>query len=389
MNDKKLIQEIEQLATSGKPDRLLETTVATLNEELYEAAVDAFGGWDAALAATLCESVSSAENKTSTAKTDGDESAVQRRITTASKEPIFATTADGGLFELPGLNLEVTQRPQHFDAPPQSGPVTHLYHVGEPEGLVVFTNKGRYFALQPHRVPKHSGKNAVRRPEAMLNLGEEEIVEFIVPRRALFGGRVVHVTENGKGKASASDDYMYALDREGRTAFYLDDGDSPLAVFVADEKEGIFCASAHGRGIHFPSSELRTMGQKAKGVKMIKLQNESDAVVGAFPTARVRNVAMVTEAGYGKRVEFDEFRQQGRAGQGMQLARLNRGDYVASAAACKPGGDLVVTTSRGRVHRRPATDFPMMGRPAKGNRVIELADSESIVELTALPCGSQ
>lgn len=262
-----------------------------------------------------------------------------------------------------------------------------MVHLGEPSGVIVFSNQGRYFGLDMRMVPNWDGDLMDRRVQDVIKLANDETVVDLLPRNALFGGRVIHVTREAKGKASSISDMSYTLDREGREAFRLNDGDEPVAVLAGPEKTSVFCASAMGKAIHFDADDLRTMGLKAVGVNVMKLDDERDAVVAAFLGANVDQIALITEQGMGKRVDFDEFRKQGRAGAGLQLLRLERGDRVADVVACEPGGDLALITDRGRLHRMPATSFTKMGRPAKGDRQIDLIDDERVVGLAALPCG--
>ena len=387
MDESEIVERILGIAEKREPDQLLETTVASVHGDLYDAAAEAFGGWDAALAAALCASVAAAE-----AGGDGarSEERVVRSKVPEAEHPIFVATEHNAVFKIdPGTDLPLSSEPTHLETPPGSGPVTHVHHVGDPEGLVFFSSAGHYYALDPRMVPKWQGEQAIRELGNVLGVESGEVLEFVVPRRSFYGGRIVHVTAGGKGKASEASDFQYSMDHEPRVAFKLNDGDRPVAVMSVPEGTGIFAASAHGRGIHFPDDELRSMGQRAIGVNVMDLDGETDRVVGAFPGERVDQVAMVTEQGLGKRVDFSEFRQQGRAGAGMQLARLNRDDYVTGVAPCRPSDDIVVTTTRGRVHRRPAADFPFMGRPAKGDRVVELGDDEEILEFARLPCSGE
>lgn len=386
MDDSEVLEKLIALAEDNEPDALLETSAATLHADLYDRAVDRFGSWDAVLAAALCRAASTGTRGRSGA--DRTERIV-RSPGPDAEHPIFAATENNVIFKIvPGTELPLTAEPQHLDTPAGSGPVTHFHHVGDPDGLVFFSNTGNYFALDPRMVPKWKGSEEIRRLDNILEISAGERLEFVLPRRAFYGGRIIHVTAGGKGKATDASDFDYALDHEARTAFGLNDGDRPIAVLAVPGGTGIFCASAHGRGIHFPDTEVRSMGNRAVGVNVMDVSGEDDEIVGAFTGHRVEHVAVITRDGLGKRVEFDEFRQQGRAGAGMQLARLNKDDQIAGVAPCHPSDDIVLSTSRGRVQRRPAGDFDLMGRPAKGNRVVDFADDEKLVEFARLPCSS-
>lgn len=384
MDESEIVERIVEIATREEEDALLETTAATVHSELYDAAVEAFGGWDGALAATLRRTIDSR------GRSGAEEETIARSPGPDAKHPIFGMTLENALFKIdPGTELQLSSEPREFDVAAEDGPLAHLCHVGDPEGLVLFTDRGNYFALSPRMVPKWKGTDGMRRVASLLDLEEGERLVGVLPRRDLYAGRIVHVTRRAKGKASEASEFQYSMDHSPRVAFKVNEGDRPVAVMAVEEGTGIFAASAHGRGIHFPDDELRSMGLRAVGVNVMKLDDDTDAVVGAFSARGVEQVAVLTRAGLGKRVDFDEFRQQGRAGAGMQLCRLDREDAVAGVAPCRPSDDLVVATSAGRVHRRPAGEFAAMGRPAKGDPVVDLADDERVLEFTRLPCSGE
>lgn len=312
---------------------------------------------------------------------------LDRTVTDAFEHPLFVETTDEKFFALPGPTLEVSDDPQLLDEGGLVGAVRAVHYVGDSDALFLFSDQGRYFGVDRRQIPTWEKRGDRRSIRDILFLSDDEGIRTLLPRRALIAGRIVHVTRGGKGKATDYEEYGRALDRSGRTAFKVRDGDVPVAVMGIPEETTIFCASAFGRGIHFEASELRSMGRKAIGVNVIKLAGDDDAVVGAFEGRRVKQLAVVTEQGLAKRVDFSEFRTQGRAGKGMQLAKLNRGDRIAGAVPCNPAEDVAVTTDHGQIWRLPAGQIPMMGRPAKGNRLVELADGERVIDLTALPCG--
>ncbi|MFW5968685.1 MAG: DNA gyrase C-terminal beta-propeller domain-containing protein, partial [Persicimonas sp.] len=362
MSRDEIIDHILKLAEEKSPDHLLETSAATLNGELYEAAAETFGGWDAALAEALVAAVDQKASATDTSaggarvtRSAPDEPHVEREVTEAAKEPLFALTSGGAFYQIDGPQVPVTDEPTAPVTPHGAGHIERLVHLGDVQGVIVFSNRGRYFGLDRRMIPRWEGDLLDRRLQEVLHLEDDERVVDVAPRTDFYGGRLIHVTRGGKGKASDISEMNYTLDYEGRQAFLLDEGDEPVAVLAGPDETSVWCASARGKAIHFPSDELRSMGLKAVGVKLMKLADESDEVVGAFLGDDVEQAAVITERGLAKRVDFGEFRTQGRAGAGLQLARLDHGDRIATVAPCEPGGDLAVATSRGRLHRMPAT----------------------------------
>lgn len=357
---------------------------SAMPEALRAEAREAFGEVEGALWAALVEAVG---GKRRSARSEPTQ--VERVVGEAYEHPLYVETSQGLLYAMHGPDLEVGEGPESIESPEGIGEVVDVTWVGEGDAIYIFSNEGRFYGVDPRMIPLWDRRGEGRTIRDVLRLSGEEQARFLVPRRQIATGRVVHVTAQGKGKASdgAEFDKGDGLDRSGREAFLLNEDDAAVAVMAVGRSATIFCASAQGQGIHFEASELRSMGRKAVGVNLMKLGGEDDAIVSAFEGTRVRQLAVVTAEGLGKRVEFGEFRTQGRGGAGMQVLRLNPGDRVAGVVACNPGEDLGLILSSGRVWRLPAAEFSLMGRSAKGSKVVELEDGEEVLKLVALPCG--
>ncbi len=384
-----LIGEILEIANDDA-DALLEMTISVARPDLYEDAIDAFGGWDAALVAVLQKALSSGARKRTRTAASRDDLDVIRSVEALASAPVYTTTTRGHFFWVAPDELEITDEPEKLDTPPDAGPMQRFQVVGEPDGVFLFSSTGTFYGLDPRMLPQWMGESELRRMNNILPLEGGETICNVLPRKAGWEGRVVHITRSGKGKASDSSEYGRTLDREGSTAFLLNDEDAPVAVLHEHGHTLVFCASAKGQGIHFDAAEdMRSMGRKAVGVNVMKLDGDDDEIVNAFHTDEVEQLAVVTQTGLGKRIWFEDFRPQGRGGQGMQVCKLDTGDLVAGVVPCTPADDLAITTSHGRVHRLEAGHFELMGRPAKGNRVIELDDGESVIGLSWLPCSTE
>lgn len=406
-----IIAQIVKLAKREPPEKLFEMNAATLYPELYDHAAESFDGWDAALATALVLLATQSSTRSSTGSSsrtrkprqDDDEEQVVRRPGPQAEHPLFARTFGGAFYTLDPDEVPLSAEPMVPATPQGAGRMEALRYIGEPGGVVVFSDRGRYFGMDVRMVPRWDGEMQNRRVQDVVHLEAGEQIIEVVERDALRyasgygagpqtpGGngvnRMIHVSKNGKAKASDVSDMTFTLDREGRDAFLLNDGDSPVAVMVGVQENSVFCASAMGKAIHFDAADVRSMGLRAVGVNAMKLASDDDEIVGAFLGNGVEQIAMITQNGLGKRVDFADFRPQSRAGAGLQLLKLPADDRVASVVACKAGEELGIFTSRGRVHRVPATAFPRMGRPAKGDPQIELIDDEVVLRLVALPCG--
>lgn len=383
-NDEIVARLIELAQNADSAQQLVADGV---EETLLDEVEAALGSWEAGLAAALVKAVSSGGGRSSTSRRTPAKAEVERTVTAAHGDPIYVETTDGRFYAMPGPELSVDERAQTPGAEDETQ-IRAIHYAGDNDGMYLFSDEGRYFGLDARTVPDFSQRTDRRSIRDILFLSGEESIRAVLPRRRMGVGRVVHVTRGGKAKATDAGKYDRDLDRSGRQAFKVRDGDTPIAVMGIGDETTIFCASAMGRGIHFEDGELRSMGRKAIGVNAMKLEGDDDAIVDAFEGRRVKQLAVITAEGLGKRVDFSEFRTQGRNGKGMQLARLNPGDAIAGVVACNPARDVAITTDRGRVWRIPARNFYMMGRSAKGNQMVELASGERIIDLEELPCGS-
>ncbi len=382
-----LLDGIRRLASEEGADALLELTVSSTHPDLYDSAIDEFGSWDAALAHVVVELLdSSSRSRPRASRSATTEEHVERTRSSHVDDPVFVRTTGGGLFWFTGTELEITEGPEIMATPQDSGPMERMWWLGNPDGVFLFSDEGRYYGLLTRVVPEWMGDTPLRPYANILpHLNASERLLVPVSRRAGVEGRIVHVTREGKGKATDAEEYGRNLDQSGREGFLVNEGDVPVAVFGTRDGATVFCASAHGLGIHFEGEEMRSMGRKAVGVNVMKLDAEGDHIVNAFAGPNIEQLAVITEQGLCKRIAFDDFRTQGRGGNGMQVCKLNDDDVVVGVVPCKASSDLVVTTSRFRVWRTEATSFDLMGRPAKGNRAFDLIGDERVIGLSVLP----
>lgn len=391
MSREELVRRIQTIAREeGASDGLLELSAASLYPDLFDAAIDEFGSWDAALVATLIDALSTSRGSSrGRSSSSTEEEPVERIVTGDVRDPLYTTTVGGAFFWVAGEELERTEEAERLEVPDRAEAMERFFHIGDPDGVFLFSSEGRYYGMDKRMLPQWMGPSDVKDLGGSLPMMEDETIELVLPRHAMYEGshRYIHVTREGKGKASEVKEIGRALDRSGREAFLVNDGDVPVAIWTAPIRSTIFCASAMGLGIHFDGkADLRTMGRKAVGVNVMKLEDGGDCIVNAFRGDEgVEQLAVITERGLGKRISFEDFRTQGRGGAGMQVCKLDPGDRVAGVVPVDPAQDLVLTTDLSRVHRTEAQRFPSMGRPAKGNRMIELVGDEKVIGLSVVP----
>lgn len=387
-----LMEVVEQVKDGSL---LLSAGFQIRHPELYQNAIKTFGSWEATLARlVLCVRdkdvipVTKEEEKESEGSDWSAMLAWPRDKNPAADDPLWCISSTGDLVIMEGHKLPLSREPKTLDWPVSLGTLAQAIHVGLGTDVAVFSRKGLYYGVSKELVPPV--ENVVTAPSVRQRLElqpEDSVVAVIASHRLRnHNDRLLHVTSQGKAKATEVREYPTSIGKQAREAFLLNEGDWPVAVLVGEEVNGLFCASALGQGIHTSAEEIRTMGRKSVGVNVMKLADDHDAVVSAFLTDGVEQLLVMTAQGYGKRISFREFRKQGRGGSGMQVLRLNPHDRVAAVLPCDEHADVLLTTRLGKIWRLPVQGFYDMGRAARGKRIFDLEPDDAILAVSLLPC---
>jgi len=170
----------------------------------------------------------------------------------------------------------------------------------------------------------------------------------------------------------------------GIIAMGVEDGDAVIAVRVTDGSGEIFIGTRGGMAIRFPETDVRPMGRTAYGVRGISLRDE-DYVVAMEGVAPGGTLMTVTEHGYGKRTEIDEYRVQSRGGVGViNIATSERNGKVVGVAYVQDDDELLVITQQGMIIRTPTNDVRAIGRATQGVRLIEVEGDDRVVSVARL-----
>ncbi len=173
----------------------------------------------------------------------------------------------------------------------------------------------------------------------------------------------------------------------GINAVNLDEGDKLIAVALTDGSKDIFLASRCGKAIRFSEEDARPMGRVTRGVRGMNLEN-GDVVIGmevVDPTATGSTIFTVTENGYGKRTDLDEYRDQSRGGKGLITIKTSeRNGMVVDVMQVADDNELMVITDQGKILRVPVSGFSVIGRNTQGVRLMVTEDQEKIVAVAKL-----
>lgn len=391
MNAEEILDRILELAREADGDL---TSEGLIDAEplVFKQARQEFGSWDNALVQALVKALQGSRRKRLTSKQVVAAEEHQRQRVDGWDGPVMMAAADGALFSMGADAWEVSADAESgledFDPREEGDALGLVSALSNPEEGVVMllSDSGVLYPVDARVVPHPRG--ARRTGADVTGMASAERVAAMMLRQELRRARrFIHVTRQGRIKASSARDFGNLQDRDGTVALLLADDDRILTAFPQGEGQGhVFCANASGNAIHFDANEVRTMGLRAQGVKAMELV-EGDELVGAAAVREGDVALVISAAGDGKRVPIDQFRVQGRAGQGMILMRPHRpGDLVAAMIILdSPDDDVLVWSAQGRARRIPATAFPLLDRASRGQAVVSLPDGDQVAGMCRLP----
>ena len=254
--------------------------------------------------------------------------------------------------------------------------------------LMMFTNTGKVHMRKAYMIPEAGrtakGSNIVN----ILELVPGEKITAVIGIDGFEGSDkkyLTMVTKNGIIKRTLLSEYEYQR-RGGKIAIGLDEGDELVSVMLTHGESDIIIATADGCAVKFSERGARTMGRTARGVIGIRLR-EGDYVCGVASVDDTKKLVTVTEKGFGKRTDFDDFRlMKNRGGFGVVCHNVSdRTGRLAGIAAASDDDDLMLITDSGTIIRTPVKDIPVYSRSAAGVIVMRMADGQSLVSCTTLP----
>ena len=307
-------------------------------------------------------------------------------------EEVVITVSHGGYVKRLALD---TYRAQRRGGRGLSGMATkeedwveHLYTAQTHDYLMVFTARGHCYWLKVHEIPVASRASRGKPVVNLLALDADERIAAIVPVREFAEDRyLLFATRRGTVKKTALSAYQHVR-VVGVNAINVDEGDELIDVQVTGGDDQIILATRDGMAIRFHESDVRETGRVSRGVRGIRLR-KNDLVIGMVViTAELYEHAtllVVTENGRGKRSRIDDYRLQGRAGQGVINFRLN--DQTGKVVAIKcvlPEDELMLITRKGVVNRQKVNEMRVIGRATQGVRVMALDRKDTLMDVARI-----
>lgn len=256
--------------------------------------------------------------------------------------------------------------------------VEKMFVTNTHDDLLFFTNLGKVYAIKAYEVPENERTARGRAIVNLLQLQEGEKVNAVIPIKEYDTGSLIMATRNALIKKTALSEFA-SIRKVGKIAISLTDGDELISVQFANGRDEILLASHEGKCIRFSEEDVRQMGRGTQGVKSIKL-NASDYVVDMAVVQDGFEVLTISENGYGKRSELDDYRLQSRAGKGIKAGVFNaKTGKLVNLKLINPEDDVMIIADNGIIIRMRAKEVSKIGRDTQGVRMMKLKNEGKVV----------
>lgn len=262
--------------------------------------------------------------------------------------------------------------------------VTHLIQTSAHSYLLFFSTRGRVYRLKAHEIPVASRTSRGTAIVNLLPLQDDETIQAIIDTRDYETKRYLFfATAKGRVKKTRFNAYDSSL-RAGLIAIKLNDDDELVEVIPTNGVYDILLSSRFGQTIRFKEDQVREMGRNAAGVIGLKFKKPGDAVVACDIARSGATLLHITEQGYGKRTDVDEYPTKGRGGMGVVGIKIveEKGPVIGTLVVEDDDGILAVTR-QGVMIRTSAADISTQSRSASGVKVIT-PDADDAVASIAL-----
>jgi len=262
----------------------------------------------------------------------------------------------------------------------------HLFVATNHNYLLFFTEKGKCFWLRVFEIPEGTKISKGRAIQNLINIEPDDKVRAFINVKDLkdeeycSSNYIILCTKKGTIKKTSL--VAYSRPRQnGIIAININEGDRLLEAKLTHGEDEVLMALRSGRAIRFNEIKVRPMGRNASGVRGITLGNKNDEVVGmiCLPKDQQREVLVVSENGYGKRSDIDDYRVTNRGGKGVKT--INITDKTGPLIAVRDvtdNDDLMIINKSGIIIRMAIADLRIVGRATQGVRLIKINEGDAI-----------
>ncbi len=259
--------------------------------------------------------------------------------------------------------------------------VENMFVCSSHDRIMLFSNLGRVYRIKAYEIPEGSRTSKGMNLVNVVPLMPGEKINVIIPVTATDEDEryICMITRQGVVKRTKLSDFKNTR-KSGIIAISIDEGDELAHVRMTDGDNNLLVATKKGKAIHFNEHQVRSMGRTARGVKAINMA-EDDIVVDMALCKEDTRILTVTETGYGRISPISHYRLQSRGGKGLTNYKVEKYGDVAAVLPIERNEDIIMIASNGIVIRIFGDTISEFARPAKGVRVMRVAEGERILSV--------
>ena len=263
----------------------------------------------------------------------------------------------------------------------------YIYPATMHQTMLFFTKKGRCYWLKCYEIPEGDKSSKGRAIQNLLNISPDDAVNAFLRLRGLNDQEflnshyVVFATKKGVVKKTCLEAYSRPR-TNGVNAINVLEGDEVVDVRLTNGKNELIIANRNGRAVRFDENAVRTMGRVATGVRGMRIDEGDDEVVGMIVAGNTENetIMVVSENGYGKRSQVDDYRKTNRGAKGVKTLNVTeKTGRLVSIKNVTDDNDLMIINKSGIVIRLAVSDCRVMGRNTQGVRLINLSKKNDVI----------
>ena len=251
------------------------------------------------------------------------------------------------------------------------------------DDILFFSNYGKVYRVKGYEIPLGSRQSKGLPIINLIPIEKDEKITSIIsidPKEVNDEKNLVFVTKHGLVKRTNIKEFE-SIRNNGKIAITLKEDDELINVNLTDGTNEIIIAANNGRMVRFNEKEVRLMGRTASGVKGIELDNSY--VIGAEVADSSKLILVITEKGYGKKTETDEYRLTHRGGKGVKALNItDKNGLIVAFKSVIGDEDIIITTNSGIVIRLDVNKISTLKRNTQGVRLISLKDNQIVTNVT-------
>lgn len=265
--------------------------------------------------------------------------------------------------------------------------IERVLYASSHDTLLFFSNFGKIYKLRAFQIPYSSRMSKGLPIVNLLNFEENEKYTAVlnVEPNIDKDGFILFATRQGIIKKTEISAFKN-IRTNGIIALILNEGDELFDVAITDGEKDIILGTSNGKAIRFSESDIRPMGRISAGVRGIKVEDNEMVVGMAVVNTDADEIIIVTEKGYGKRTNVDDFRVQIRGGKGVKALNMTeKNGKLVALTTVRGDEDLIVITDKGMIIRTHLDQILTIGRDTQGVRLIMLNEGQSVANIAIVP----